>query len=772
MEDGSKAKKQLINELARLRRKLLKYEKSEAARKQDLKAPEIKHKKNNNTLHFEHQQLISIFDNIEEPVYVTDPDTYKILYANQSLKERFGDVVGKKCFRAFQGLKAPCTFCTNNRIFGKNTGKSYIWEFQNKIDQRWYRCIDKAIRWPNRKMVRYEMAIDITEQKKAKEALKNERYKLKEYFENLPLLAYNIGFDGRIQDCNNLVLKTLGYKTKKELIGKLVFTTIYAPSSRKKAKQLFLKWQKTGKLKNEELQIITKKGKVLDVLLNADTIYDKKGNPLFSISTHLDITELKRTEEALQENEELFSNIIESMSDGILVLDRNFHYTYWNRAMEKISKTPRKKLIKSQQSPWETFPHLVEQGVDNMMKKAMKGELIKKENIPYRLHDGTNGFTSEMYLPLRSATGEIRGIVGVVRDITERKKAEEALHTSRERLSRLFQGLPIGLYQSTPDGGRIDANPALMNMLDYPDMETFLSKNIIDSYVNPEDRIAWQAKIEKEGIIRGFEVQWRRYDGSIIWVRDSARAVKDSKGRVQYYEGAVEDITERKLTEGALRASLKEKEVLLREIHHRVKNNMQIMSSLLNLQSRLIKNTKVLDMFKASQGRIRSMAIIHEKLYLAKDLAGIDFSQYIRSLISHLFHSYKVDPNIIILNTDVENVTLDINTSIPCGLLINELVSNSLKHAFPKSKGWGKKGKSKGKILLSFRSDEKDQYMLIVRDNGVGFPKELDFRKTKSLGLQLVNDLVGQLNGSITLRRSGGTSFKITFKKPVYKPVA
>ena len=221
---------------------------------------------------------------------------------------------------------------------------------------------------------------------------------------------------------------------------------------------------------------------------------------------------------------------------------------------------------------------------------------------------------------------------------------------------------------------------------------------------------------------------------------------------------------ERKEVEEQLNASLKEKEVLLKEIHHRVKNNMQVISSLLNLQSGRIKNEEILEMFKESQDRIRSMSLIHERLYQSQDLARIDFSHYIENLANHLFQSYRIDPESVGLITDVHDVSLDINKAIPCGLIINELVSNSLKYAFPQTKGGEKKKTKKGEINISL-SSEDGKIALFYKDNGIGLPEDLNIETADSFGLQLVTALVAQLNGTIEINRKPGATFKITFDR-------
>ena len=216
----------------------------------------------------------------------------------------------------------------------------------------------------------------------------------------------------------------------------------------------------------------------------------------------------------------------------------------------------------------------------------------------------------------------------------------------------------------------------------------------------------------------------------------------------------VQLIAELKDARDRANASLQEKEVLLREIHHRVKNNMQIISSLLRIQARTIEDKTTREMFQVGQNRIKTLALIHEKLYRAEDLAKINFSDYLEGLISHLLSVYRVPGTPINLKLDCTGVYLDINRAIPCGLIINELVTNSLKHAFsPGNPG-----------TLEIRMEIHDgQYQLLIKDNGGGFPADKNFRKLETLGMQIVLDLIDQMNGTIDLDRQGGTEFKIFF---------
>jgi two-component sensor histidine kinase len=215
------------------------------------------------------------------------------------------------------------------------------------------------------------------------------------------------------------------------------------------------------------------------------------------------------------------------------------------------------------------------------------------------------------------------------------------------------------------------------------------------------------------------------------------------------------EIDERKLVEEQAKSSLKEKEILVREIHHRVKNNMQIISSLLNLQSQYVKDKESLEMFRESRNRILSMAFVHEKLYQSEDLAKIDFDGYIRSMTQHLLRTCSIDSSAVKLNVNCSDVLLSIDMAVPCGLIVNELISNSLKHAFPEGE--------KGEITIDFHPDGDNRLTLVVSDTGIGLPEDIDISGAKTLGLQLIKDLVDQLRGTLEIERDGGTAFRITF---------
>jgi len=343
--------------------------------------------------------------------------------------------------------------------------------------------------------------------------------------------------------------------------------------------------------------------------------------------------------------------------------------------------------------------------------------------------------------------------------VIHRKKTEEDVQERERFLTSMFESIQDGISILGQDYTILRVNKAMENW--YAHALPLVGKKCYEAYHlrdKPCDICPTRKALETSEA--AYDVVAKVGTGSAItgWIDLYSFPLIDSKtGQLNGVIEYARDITEHKMAEDRLQASLQEKEVLLREIHHRVKNNMQVISSLLNLQSRHIQDPAVLEIFKESQRRIRSMALIHERLYQSSDLSRIEFSQYLRNLVTHLFHSYQVDSSRIQLRIEAEEVHLNINTAIPCGLIVNELVSNALKHAFPEGRS--------GSLDLDLRRVTGDGYVLRVRDDGVGFPEKLDFRKTETLGMQIVSTLVDQIEGRLALERRRGTGFTLEFNE-------
>jgi PAS domain S-box-containing protein len=464
----------------------------------------------------------------------------------------------------------------------------------------------------------------------------------------------------------------------------------------------------------------------------------------------LDITEQKQAEEALRQSEKDYRGLFENAHDAIFVFtpDKEFILDVNPRACEMYGFKRDEFIGMSLEDISKDVPL----GKKRIKKTLKKGSFHSFETIHYK-KDG-----SQIFLEINAAVVDYKGqqaILSINRDITDRKRAEEKLRLEKAHLDQLFESAQEGIVMSDKEGKILSVNSEFTRLFGYS-REELLGRNV-DEQVMPRKEFHKGHSITKkvaDGENVNFEAIRQRKDGRLIHVSALASPIV-LDGEVVAIYAIYRDITERKLSEEKIKAALRERGVMLREIHHRVKNNMQIISSLLRLQSRQIKNKRILDIFNVGQNRIRSMALIHESLYQSKDLSRINFADYIKRLTTHLFSMYRFGAERVQLKVDVGEVFLDINRAIPCGLIVNELVSNSLKHAFPNGQ--------EGKIVVKMNGNSQGKISLIVKDSGIGFPEDLDFKKTETLGMQLVTDLVAQIDGKIKLMKTQGTEFRVVF---------
>ncbi len=314
----------------------------------------------------------------------------------------------------------------------------------------------------------------------------------------------------------------------------------------------------------------------------------------------------------------------------------------------------------------------------------------------------------------------------------------------------------------------VNVNQATINLLGFADSE-LIGKPLNTVFTEDQKSLFKENPFGSEKSITNIETMFKAKNGQLIPVFLSISLIESDNSQILGIVCIGNDITDIKLAENKIKASLEEKGLLLQEIHHRVKNNLQIISSLLSLQSKYVKDKEDLELFKESQSRVRSMAFIHEQLYQSSDFTNIDFGVYVENLINYLSYSYSIDPSYINFNLDIDDVSLDINTAIPCGLIINELVTNSLKYAFPANYCKSPNTTNLNEICIYLHSYKKNKFILIISDNGVGLPENINYKNNGTLGLLLVNSLVDQLDGTIELDRTNGTKFKLIFNKLEYK---
>ncbi len=704
------------------------------------------------------------FDAVPDLIAILDTN-FRIVRINKTMADRLGvdpeEAVGLYCYKTVHGLDEPPSFCPLSKLL-KNGKEHTVEVHEDRMGGDFIVSVSPLHDSEGKLTGSVHVARDITQRKLAEEALKESEEKFRRIFHNAnDMISLNLmnedGMPGRFLEVNDVANERLGY-TRNELLN-MSPPDIVAPEKRAEmpgnARVLIENGHNTF-----EIVHLTKDGKRIPVEVNNHLINYKGRKVCLAISR--DISDRKKAEKALRESEEKYRTIFENVQDVFFQTDITGKIIEISPSIEKHFKISPKELVGNHVDMLYSNPE---------DRKALlkilqeKGEISDYEITLKNSSNELVYISANVHFIYDSKNHPI-GIEGALRNITERKKAEETLKLSRIRLSNAMDLANLANWELDPYKQMFIFNDKFYSMLGttvadegsyHMSIESYIKR-----YVHPEDA-QYIADGMKKSLSAGeptfgteFEHRIIRRDREIRYVAIHIRVVPSTETQIIHIYGTVQDITVRKIAEEKLKESLEEKKMLLKEIHHRVKNNLMVISSLLNLQSQYIKDKEALDIFKESQNRARSMALIHERLYRSTDLKRIDFGDYIRTLANDLFHTHVTDPGKVRLNLNVENLMVDINTTVPLGLIVNELLTNSMKHAFINGK--------EGEITISFHK-ENEIFVLIVRDTGVGFPEDLDFQNTSTLGLQLVNNLTRQIDGKLELNRDNGTEFKITFEE-------
>jgi len=608
--------------------------------------------------------------------------------------------------------------------------------------------------------------ISIIARKRAESALKKSGDKYRLMIENSPDVLFTLNTDGVFMFVSPAWTAHLGHPVT-QVIGK-PFGHFIHPDDLVSCQAFLKRTLETGQPQTKiDYRVRHADGTWHWYRSNGFPIKDEAGIVIGYGGIASDITELKPAEELRREAEERSRLIYENMRDTAWLMDMSFKTTWISPSVVRTRGFELNELLGSSLDRHMT-PASTARLVDLTATHLSPGNLADKTQdvvieaeFEFYRKDGSTFLGDTVATLLRNKDGAPMGFLCIVRDVTERKRAEEALSASEARYRLLVENARESILVAQ-DGYLKFVNQMAMEMTGYSGPE--LLSRPFPEFIHPDDREMvtdrYQKRIGGDTTQPRYAFRLLTRAGDITWVEIGAMQI-DWEGRPATLN-FLTDITYRRKGEEVLQASLREKEVLLREIHHRVKNNMQVISSLFNLQAGKILNRECREMIREGQTRIRAMSLVHEKLYQSHDLSKIDLVVYIRSLALHLFHVYSIDSTRVVLETGLSEIFLDINSAVPCGLILNELISNSLKHAFPEGR--------KGTIRIEGRRGADGAITLRVEDDGIGFPTDLDFRQAEGLGLQIANLLVGQLDGVIDLDRTKGTVFTITFRETIYQP--
>ncbi len=624
--------------------------------------------------------------------------------------------------------------------------------------------------------IRVSVAIDITQRKLNETELEQSREDYKSLVEASPNGVFIHDEKGKVLYANPAALSIVNAKSLKSVAGKSVFDFShpnYIDAIKKRGDALkktthppLLESQiitKTGEIKDVESRLIpiTYRGKkAIQVIINDITAERKlEKEKIRAEVAETSAIGLQKEIEERKKAEEKYRDIFENATDFIQSVDMKGNILYVNNAWRTTLGYSDKEI--SSKNIFEFIhPDSKQHCLSVFQSIATQGDGANQMEVEFISKLGKKVIT-EGSISVKTVDGKPESTRGIFRDITEKKRVEEALRIQSEKLNAVVDNSSFTVwaldknYQFTAFNNYFsDVTSHIYGIKPQVGMSV---NSLLANSKTEEHKNLWLTKYKEvfSGKTVHFQAIVEDTKGVIRWREFYLKPVYGLKGEVVEITGMGQDITEKKQNEEKIKQSLLEKEMLIKEVHHRVKNNLQVISSILNLQSSYAKDEATLNLLRESQNRIKSMAFIHESLYQSKDLTKINFTEYITTLSQSLVHSYTSPHHKILLELDVEQAFLNLDTAIPCGLILNELVSNALKYAFF--------GLDKGRIKIAL-SKKQDEISIAVSDNGVGFPSDINFKNSPSLGLQLVNTLVEQINGKIEQKNNKGTEYIITFK--------
>lgn len=600
-----------------------------------------------------------------------------------------------------------------------------------------------------------------------------DRYRL--LFENNLAGVFRSEITGKVVEANQTMAEIFGYESPEDL-KKTTAHDFYF--SRKDREKYIEKLRLNGVLKNHHVKVRRKDGSEAWVIENVQIV--KLGGKEYIEGTLIDFTETKNIQHVLQESEQNYKSLIEHTSAGIMIHDEKGDAIYANPAALKLigvaslndlaDKNIFSYVLPQYHDKIRTRKDEIKKGIDAtfvpMQARMPDGRVIdletKTNHITYKGKPAIEVVIHDTAIQRQMERDKIR--LQIEEETTRELKREIASHIrTRQRLNanqkyvRLLIDSSLDMIFACDQDKKItEFNTSAQHVFGYG-LKEVLGKHISMLCANAAECENTFNIVLQQGTYM-CETEHIKKDGSKFIALVSSSILKNERGEILGLMSISRDITRIKEAEEQLKKSVHEKEILLKEIHHRVKNNMQVISSILKLQSAYVEDKKTVELLNECRNRISSMAFIHASLYMKKDFANVHFADYVGNIATNLQQSYSSNDKKIELKLDIPDFYMHIDDAIPCGLIINELLSNSFKYAFS--------DKKTGTIGLSVKN-RQENVILAIWDDGKGISKNIDYKNTQSLGLQLVNSLVEQLSGKMELQSkpNEGTKFVIEFNK-------
>lgn len=672
----------------------------------------------------------------------------------------------------------------------KNILKNYSYVFKTKKksgEEVWLENSLVPIT-DNNKKIRFYLNVlrDITEHKQKELELQQQKIDYQTLLDN-STVAYAIHQQGSIVFSNKELLNLLKLKDKKDILGRFAVDFFALEDRKKIVNRIKSVYQRKGLNQPLQYKLIDSKGNPIDVEIKSTLIkYNNQLSILSSIHNisqqrqleremlraeiseqnnkllQKEIKEKQRVEKTLIEKTGQLTSILESSShliwtvnnkNQILSFNRNFYNVLLDKYKIRVTVgTKVDELLKTGRQQYIDFWYA-------KYKEAFKGRKLEFERQEEQ--DQQKIYRKIFINPIYNSAGEVIEASCIAHDITDAKIYEQKLINQAAKLNSIFDSSHHYIWTIDRNEKLTSFNKNYFDLISnlyntQPYVGLVLNRGVLSNNKEYNELLKHNYQKAFNGQSVNFEIETVDKAYNKIYLDIYLNPILENNTVIEV-SGIAHDVTEKKIAQQRMEQSLKEKEVLLKEVHHRVKNNMQVISSILNLQSSYVSDDYALSLLKESQNRIKTMAYIHESLYQNKSFTSVNFSDYIATLTNNIIQSYSVSEEKVKLILNLEKINLNLDSSIPTGLIVNELITNAIKHAFPSS--------TRGHINVNLKSENNTVY-LEVKDNGVGFDSNIDFRNTNSLGLQLVRTLIDQIEGDLKFKseKDKGTEVLITFK--------
>lgn len=733
---------------------------------------EVMSRRNGAVRELERQRLQSIFESIDEITYVIDPETYEILFGNGAMRKVFGETVGQKCYKAMEGLDSPCPFCTNDQILGENLGRTLIKDFQNKLNQRWYHCIDKAIAWPDGRLVCYEIAVDVTEQKLTALALEEERLLVDSAINVTEDLLFIVDLNGEVIRWNRRVSEVTGYSDR-ELSSMDTINLL-------KKEDLHLVAEGMNRVRKQgtdmmELELVTKDGRCIPFEFVGALIRDKDGNPTGICASGRDLTQRKQAEKALRESEETYRSLVLTSPDAVTATDLEGRITNVSRRTIEMHGCESAEELLGKSSFELIAPEDHERAMKNLEKTVTESAVRGAEYTMLR-KDGSR-FTGELNAALiRDAEGQPKAFIATTRDVTRQRQAEKAIRESEETYRSLVLANPDAVTAIDLEARFIYVSDRTVELHGFESAGELLGKSALE-LIDPEDHEKAMKSLERaftESPIMGVEFTLLRKDGSRFQGEMSAAIVRGSEGQPKALVAITRDITERTLAEERLLELNRELEGYAHAVSHDLRGPLSAIMAANNTLQHMLKNPVVEDVgtsidelaeiidknLKVQGALIEDLLVLAEAGQTPREFFDVNVGMVVYRVLTERAEvisqrSIKID-----VDDDLCHVSAD-----PTHIyqLFSNLVANAIKHNDSK----------KPVVNVSYLGDdESGGHRYLVRDNGSGVPpEELDqifvpFFKGKTgetgIGLAIVDKIVGVYSGTIKAYNDNGACFEFT----------